>query len=167
MGDSKGRFPPERQRRLDQAFHEIERLCRGRAGRVSDWCDALLVEVDPAEIERVRWPLIFMSQARATPGSLLSQRSPIRRKQPRVARGDVKHDRAGLEQGHVAVLAGRDLPERVQPPVRRLLHRREGDRAHVVGLADLLERPADAHVAHQPPPAVGGERLNAVMVGRL
>jgi hypothetical protein len=70
MRDSKGRFPPERQRRFDRAFHAIARLCRGRAGRVSDWRVAHLVAVDPAEIERIRWLMIVMAQARATPGSL-------------------------------------------------------------------------------------------------
>lgn len=69
MRDSRGRFPPERQRRFDRAFTEIERLCRGRARRVSDWRVAHRVEVDPAEIERVRWLLIAMARARATPGS--------------------------------------------------------------------------------------------------
>jgi hypothetical protein len=70
MRDSKGRFPPERQRRFDRAFTEIERLCRGRGRRISQWPVATAAEVDPAEIERIRWLMIVMSQARATPGSL-------------------------------------------------------------------------------------------------
>jgi hypothetical protein len=69
MRDSRGRFPPDRQRRFDRAFHAIELLCPGRAGRCSDWRDAKSVEVDPTRIERVRWLLIAMARARATPGS--------------------------------------------------------------------------------------------------
>jgi hypothetical protein len=69
MRDSKGRFPPDRHRRFDRAFNEIARLCRGRAGRVSDWRVAHLVAIDPAELERIRWLMIAMAQARGTPGS--------------------------------------------------------------------------------------------------
>jgi hypothetical protein len=43
---------------------------RGRGRRISQWPVATAAEVDPAEIERIRWLMIVMSQARATPGSL-------------------------------------------------------------------------------------------------
>ena len=48
--------------------------------------------------------------------------------------------------------------------MRGLLHLRERNQAHVVGLAHFLERPAHAHVARQPP-APSGELSKAVMVG--
>jgi hypothetical protein len=67
--DSKGRFPADRQRRFDRAFTAIARLARGRDCRLSDWFDAPYVELDPAEVETVRWLLVAMSRARATPGS--------------------------------------------------------------------------------------------------
>jgi len=70
MRDGEGRFPPEHHRRFDRAFHEIARLCRGRAGRVSDWRVAHPAEVDPAELERIRWLMIAMAEARGIPGSL-------------------------------------------------------------------------------------------------
>jgi hypothetical protein len=67
--DSKGRFPPDRQRRFDRAFAEIARLARGRACRLSDWFAAPSVDFDPVEVERVRWLMVAMSRARGTPGS--------------------------------------------------------------------------------------------------
>ncbi|TWI04265.1 hypothetical protein IQ17_03589 [Bradyrhizobium daqingense] len=70
--------------------------------------------------------------------------------------GDMEHDRAGFEQREIAVLIGRDLPKRMQREVRRRLHRGEGEKANVIGLADLLQRPANPHVARLPAAAVGG-----------
>src|SRR5690606_16374967 len=70
MRDSKGRFPPERQRRFDRAFREIERIGRGRAGSVHEIGDVHRGAVEPAEVERVRWLLVAMAHARGTPGSL-------------------------------------------------------------------------------------------------
>ena len=68
---------------------------------------------------------------------------------------EVKHDRAGLEQREIAFLVRRDLPERMQREMRGLLHRLERDEANLVGLADFLERPANARVARQALAAVG------------
>ena len=72
-----------------------------------------------------------------------------------MALGDMEHDRAGLEQGEIALLIGRNLPERMQRKMGGLLHRRERHQADVVGLAHFLERPANAHVARLPLAAVG------------
>lgn len=69
--------------------------------------------------------------------------------------GDVKHDRPRLEQGEVAVLIGRNLAKRMRFEMRRFLHGAEGNQADVVGLADLLQRPADARIPRQPLAAVG------------
>ncbi|MBB4360891.1 hypothetical protein GGD65_001913 [Bradyrhizobium sp. CIR18] len=69
--------------------------------------------------------------------------------------GDAQHDRTGFEQGEIAILEGWNLPERMQRQMRRLLHRRERDEADIVGLADLLQRPANPHVARLPAAAVG------------
>ena len=74
---------------------------------------------------------------------------------PGMALGDVEHDRAGFEQGEIAFLIGRDLPERMKRAMRGLLHLRERHQADVVGLAHFLERPAHAHVARQAPAAIG------------
>jgi hypothetical protein len=71
----------------------------------------------------------------------------FRGQEAHVAGRDVKHDRPGLEEGHLAILKGGDLPERLDPSVRGRLHRGEGDRADRVRLSNLLERPAHAHVA--------------------
>ncbi|MFK4701946.1 hypothetical protein ABIF42_007540 [Bradyrhizobium diazoefficiens] len=72
-----------------------------------------------------------------------------------MALGEMEHDRARFKQREIAVLEGRDLPERMQRKMRRLLHRRERDEADVVGLADFLQRPANPHVARLSPAAVG------------
>ena len=37
---------------------------------------------------------------------------------------DMEHDRPGFEQGEVAVLVGRDLPERMKRAMRGFLHLR-------------------------------------------
>src|SRR5207249_4718118 len=71
------------------------------------------------------------------------------------ALGDMKHDRPRLEQSEIAVLIGRNLPERMQRTMRGLFHRAERDKADVVRLAHFLQRPADRHVTRQPPAAVG------------
>ncbi len=69
MRESNDRFPPERQRRFERAFREIERHCEGRAARRSTWRSPYWVDIDPIGIERVRWLLVAMALARATPGS--------------------------------------------------------------------------------------------------
>lgn len=68
---------------------------------------------------------------------------------------DMQHDRPGLEQGEIALLIGRDLPEGLDREMRGLLHRLERQQADIVGLADLFERPAQAHVARQAIAPVG------------
>jgi hypothetical protein len=137
MRDSKGRFPPERQRCFDRAFHEIERLCRGRGGRVSDWCDALLVEVDPAEIERVRWLLIFMSHARATPGSLAIAALAHRGYPSTVLHFTLELTAVGPSRALAVSGARRDPPDRADDVARGLPvgaggggDRQEGDRSY-------------------------------------
>jgi hypothetical protein len=70
----RGRFPPDRQRRFDRAFTEIERLCQGGARHNSDWPISYRVELGPADIERVRWFIVAMARARATPGSAAIER---------------------------------------------------------------------------------------------
>jgi hypothetical protein len=71
MRDSKGRFLPERQRRFDRALREIERHCSGPVGRLHGVGEAPRIEIEPGEVERVRWLVIAMSVARGTPGSLV------------------------------------------------------------------------------------------------
>ena len=95
----------------------------------------------------VRDHRLHRADRREHPADRARPRGRVRGQEARVAGRDVKHDRPGLEEGHLAILEGGDLPERLDRPVRRRLHRGEGDRADVVGLADLLERPAHAHVA--------------------
>ena len=63
--------------------------------------------------------------------------------------GDVEHDRTRLEQYETALLVSRDLPERVEAHMRRLLHRFERDQPDVIRLPHLFKRPADAHIAGQ------------------
>ena len=80
----------------------------------------------------------------------------------RRAIGDVQDDRARLEQRQVAVLEHRHLAERLQGAVGGGLLVVEADQAHFVRQAGLLERPADAQVAHQAlrerrHPAEGGD----------
>ena len=72
-----------------------------------------------------------------------------------MALGDVEHDGPRLEQDELAFLVGRDLAERMQRQVRRLLHRPERNQANLVGLAHLFQRPANARVARQSLAAVG------------
>jgi predicted 3-demethylubiquinone-9 3-methyltransferase (glyoxalase superfamily) len=50
-----------------------------------------------------------------------------------MAFGDMEHDRARLEQGEIAVLIGRNLPERMQRKMGGVLHRRERHEADVEG----------------------------------
>ena len=68
------------------------------------------------------------------------------RQQSGMALGDVQDDRAGLEQGQVALFVGRDLPERLERQMRWLLHLDERQQPHVIGQADFLERPANGKV---------------------
>ena len=76
--DRRGRFAPERQRRFDRAFGEIERLCRGRFRRRSDWLDAPFAEPSPDEAERIRWLLVAMARARGTAGGEVIARLALR-----------------------------------------------------------------------------------------
>lgn len=68
----------------------------------------------------------------------------------------MQHDGARLEQREIAVLIGRNLPERMQRPMRGLLHVAERKQTNIIGLADFLQRPANLHVAREPAAAVGG-----------
>ncbi|GJE46778.1 hypothetical protein AEGHOMDF_5986 [Methylobacterium soli] len=82
-----------------------------------------------------------------------------------MALGEMQHDGARLEQGEVALLIGRDLPEGMKGPVRGLLHRREGEQTNAVGLAHFRERPSDGHVPRQASAAIrrlreGGQGRN-------
>src|SRR5436190_8194104 len=67
----------------------------------------------------------------------------IVRQQARMALGDMQHDRPCLEQREIAFLIGWNLSERMKRQMRGLLHRTERNRANLVGLANLLERPAN------------------------
>ena len=77
------------------------------------------------------------------------------RQQTRVALGDMENDRSSLEQGEVAFLIGRNLPERMQRQMRRFLHRMERNKANLIGLAHFFKRPANPRIARQPPAAIG------------
>ena len=72
-----------------------------------------------------------------------------------MALGDVEHDRPCLEQGEIAFLVGRNLPERMKRQMRSFLHRTERNRADLVGKADFFERPANARITRQPLSAIG------------
>ena len=67
---------------------------------------------------------------------------------------DMEDDRARLEQGKIAFLVGRTLPERMQRPMRGFLHSTERDETNLVRLAHFFKRPANAHVARQAPAAI-------------
>jgi hypothetical protein len=71
-------FPPDRQRRFDHALREIERLCRGRERRRSDWLDAPFVVPTPEVAERIRWLLVAMARARVTQGGEVVARLALR-----------------------------------------------------------------------------------------
>ena len=79
----------------------------------------------------------------------------ILREQARMVLGDVEDDRACLEQGKVAFLIGRNQPERMQAQMRGFHLRTERDKANLVGLAHLLQRPANARIARQALAAIG------------
>ena len=68
---------------------------------------------------------------------------------------DVQYDRAGFEQGETVFFVSRDLSERVTREMRGLFHLFERHEPNVVNLSDFFERPADRHVARQPPAAIG------------
>ena len=63
--------------------------------------------------------------------------------------GDVKQDRSGFEELHLAVAERRDLLERL--PLHVILGPRIGGAELFGGVwpADFLERPAHAQIAHQ------------------
>jgi len=73
---------------------------------------------------------------------------------------DVENDGAGFEEDEVATLKsgfiGGDLAEGLERQMLRLFHRLEGDQADVIGLTDLLQRPADPHVAREATSAIRG-----------
>src|SRR5215208_6363736 len=73
-----------------------------------------------------------------------------------MALGDMEHDRPCLEQGEIAFLIGRNLPERMKRPMRGFLHRTERNKANLVGLAHFFKRPADARITRQSAAAIGG-----------
>jgi hypothetical protein len=95
--DRRGRFLPERQRHFDHALREIECLCRGRERRRSDWVDAPFAAPGPEEAERIRWLLVAMARARATPGGEVLARLALR--------GYAISTRLRLPSPHVEVLA--------------------------------------------------------------
>ena len=72
-----------------------------------------------------------------------------------MALGDMEHDGAGLEEGEIIFLVGRDLAERMNRPVRGFLHRAKRNETNLVGLAHLFKRPANAHVTRQSLAAIG------------
>src|SRR5690606_11468037 len=63
---------------------------------------------------------------------------------------NMEYDCTGFEQNKITFLIGRDLAEGVEGEMRRPLHFAEGNKTHLIGLADLLKRPAYAHVARLP-----------------
>ncbi len=75
--------------------------------------------------------------------------------QARVMLGNVEDDRAGLEQGEIALFVGGNLAERMQGQMRRFLHRAERHQTNLVGQARFLQRPAHARIAGQSLAAVG------------
>ena len=79
----------------------------------------------------------------------------ILRQQARMALGDVEHDRAGLEQGEIAFLIGRNLAERMKRQMRGFLHRTKRNQPNLVRLAHFFERPANARVTRQSLAAIG------------
>ena len=68
---------------------------------------------------------------------------------------EVKHDRPGFKQRKIAVLIGRDLPERMDLAMRGFFQLLEGQQPDVIGLPDFLKRPTHAHVAGLPLALVG------------
>ncbi len=69
--------------------------------------------------------------------------------------GDVKDDRARLEQGEIAFLIGRDQPKRMKAQMRWFRLCLERDSAYLIGLPYLFKRPANPHIARQAQAAVG------------
>ena len=74
---------------------------------------------------------------------------------PRMVLGDVEDDRAGLEQRKIAFLIGRNQAERMKAQMRGFLLRAKRDKANLVGLAHLFQRPANARIARQALAAIG------------
>jgi hypothetical protein len=72
-----------------------------------------------------------------------------------MALGDMKHDRACLEQAEIAFFVGRNLPERMKRQMRGFLHRTKRNEANPVGLAHFFERPANARITRQSLAAIG------------
>src|SRR5437762_9072110 len=72
-----------------------------------------------------------------------------------MAVGDMEHDRHCLEQGEVAFLIGRNLPERMKRQMRGFLHRAKRNKANLVGLTHFLKRPANARITLQSLAAIG------------
>jgi hypothetical protein len=68
----------------------------------------------------------------------------------------MEHDCPRLEQGEIAFFIGRNLPERVKRDMGEFLHRFKRKKTNFIRLANLFERPANAHVPRQTYAAVGG-----------
>src|SRR6202042_414544 len=69
--------------------------------------------------------------------------------------GDVKDDRACLEQLQIALLISRDQPKRMKAQMRGFRLCLKRDKAHLVGLPYLFKRPANARIAREAQAAVG------------
>jgi hypothetical protein len=68
---------------------------------------------------------------------------------------DMERDRSRLEQGEIAFLIGRNLPERMKRIMRGFLHLAERNKTNAVRLAHFFERPTNTHVACLSLAAVG------------
>ena len=68
---------------------------------------------------------------------------------------DMEHDCPQLEQGEIALLIGRNLPERMKRKMRGFLHLAERNKTDVVRLAHFFERPTNTHVTCLSLAAVG------------
>src|SRR5690606_4721051 len=131
-----------------------ERACRASAAVP----DARVCRVPAAWRPRVRQSVLAPSSA---PRTSTRWPAPSRRRRPAATPNDagyVAHGRPGFEQGEVAFLITGYLAERLTRNVRGLLHLGERDQSDVVGLAGLLERPANRHVARQATAAIGRVR---------
>ena len=69
--------------------------------------------------------------------------------------GYMEDDGTGFEQNEIALFIGRNLPERLKREMLRFLHRLEREKAHIIWLAHLFQRPTNAHVAGEALAAVG------------
>jgi hypothetical protein len=79
----------------------------------------------------------------------------IVRQQACMALCDKEHYRPRLEQGKIAFLIGRNVPERMKRSMRGFLHRTERNKTNLVRLAHFFKRPANAHVTRKSLAAIG------------